>query len=208
MITEVERVHREYERYADFCSRFQNNLADGSTIIAELRSLNQKLVMKEHTVGYRKIVLTKFKNQVRNRLSIIHQPKTKLVPFIELSEEQKTHEYRALERRLNTNQRSYHLLQTEYEAFVNNSMLSPFIAGPEMIVAPTVENNGDFKYPLLSNRLKYMMQCLEGGSAQIFEEAVIMLQQRTQKLENPHILNKTAESANYGGNNQVRVFFS
>lgn len=208
MNTQIEEVLKEYERYADFCTRIQNNLAMGSTVVSDLRYLNSVIVLNNHIHGYGKLMMTKFQNKIAGHEIMGKNRNKHAMPFIELSESQKTHKYDVLEIRMVTNQRDLHLIESQYEAFVANSMIADYIAPVDAIVAPTIENNGNFRYPLVSARLKYIVEILKGGSAKTFEEAVYMLKQRTNSLKDNRLISKTAEIANYSQHKPVKVYFS
>ncbi|MQS89827.1 hypothetical protein [Companilactobacillus mishanensis] len=208
MNTQVERVIKEYERYADFCTRFQNNLASGSTIVSNIREMNQVLVMQNHLRGFGKLLLVKFSHQVVSRSLFSSYIKFGALPFIELKDSDKPREYRVLERQLDTNQRSLNQIESQYEAFYANSIISDYIAPVEMIVAPTIANNGNFRYPILSSCLKHIVKSLNNSSAQTLEEAVLMLTKENSAFGNSKAFGKTAETANYSSNNRVSLFFS
>jgi hypothetical protein len=220
------KILREYSRYANFCTRISDNLANGSDYVSRLMKLNTQLVLEKHLPGRFEIQMTRLKNLiVQNRfwnfcvsflffelvvmgideirisfnqlvepalfrplllsvIFILFFRKESAIPFVKIADEDKTSEYAELESLLKINQVELNELKSQYESFIANSSVADFVARLDEIEGPTIENQGNFSYPLINNRFKYAMHYLKTGQADTLEKAG---QMADDKLQDHHV---------------------
>lgn len=172
MTIENERVLRESERYADFCTRFATKLAEGSNIVLNLKKMNANIIKRNHDRGFMKI---KF-------LEIVNAD-TSNIPFVELTESEKTLSYLDMENEYHINQIEFNELISQYIAFYEHSILKDFIAHASEIKRPTIENNGNFQYPLVNHRMQYMIQYIKLNQDENFSQTKKFVEQKMAQFD-------------------------
>lgn len=64
MIGQREQVLKEVHKYADFCTKIQNNLANGSSTIEAMKELNYQIGAKNHNSGWFFVKWQKLRNVI------------------------------------------------------------------------------------------------------------------------------------------------
>ncbi|MQS90330.1 hypothetical protein [Companilactobacillus mishanensis] len=127
--------------------------------------------------------------------------KETIVPFINISEDEKTDEYKELEMELIIGRKDLNKLISRYQAFESNALISGFITPSNQIIGPTVETMGEFQYPFISAELRSIHDYLNKRQAESIYEASMLYSQRvnfkSSSEPDPQILVNVAKAANY-----------
>ncbi|MFD1470868.1 hypothetical protein [Companilactobacillus mishanensis] len=123
------------------------------------------------------------------------------VPYIKISEDEKTDEYRELEMETIIGRKDLNKLISRYQAFESNALISGFITPSDQIIGPTIETMGEFKYPFISAELRSIHDYLKKRQAENIYEASMLYSQRinfkSSSEPDPQILVNVAKAANY-----------
>lgn len=166
-----EEVINDAKQYARFCNQFANNFAEGSSIVDRLKKLNAQIVKDQHLTGYFKVRMTQ---------AFSHDDQG--TPFIDLAAEQKTKDYLAVENEYHVNLDEYNELFRRYRRFYQTSQISELFANGKDIEGPKVENNGNFRYPVVSIRMRYLVRYLEENEQSDFQQACEFANKKMRQL--------------------------
>ncbi|WP_125711064.1 hypothetical protein [Companilactobacillus zhongbaensis] len=145
MTDNSEMLLNEFQSYDDFCNAFADNFLEGSRIVKLLISENAEIVKQGHLIDH---LSGKLSNTITS-----HGHSS----FIKLKDEEKTKEYRSLENEYRVNKIEFRELKKAYLKFLKKSQVSDLYAREDDVVDPTVETEGNFRYPVISERMRYMI---------------------------------------------------
>jgi phage pi2 protein 07 len=145
-----EQVIEDSEKYAAYCNRFDKNFAEGSSIIQKMHHVKKDLNSSHYLFGH----LKKMEHAIPDKAVLTDQ-------LLELE-----NEYRV-------NKIEFNELMKKYQQFRSDSEISIFFAKPKEIKAPTIESHGTFHYPIVSHRLKFIIQYLSDHEDATLEKATV-----------------------------------
>lgn len=129
-----EQALEEIQKYADFCNQFADNFAEGSRIVKD-KILTEKNLVQRVAIG----------NGWSEKVQMIFATSENNEAPADLD-----NEYRV-------NQMEYQELLDHYHDFLKQSILASSFAAESDIIAPTVESAGDFRYPVVGAKLRYLI---------------------------------------------------
>lgn len=173
MKNESENLLNEFQTYADFCNVFADNFLEGSRIVKLLISTNNEIVKKGHLIDH-----------LSGKLSNTMNPEGST--FVKLNDDEKSEDYLSLENEYRVNKLEFRELKAAYLRFLKKSMVSDVYAQEDDIVDPTVKTAGNFRYPVVSERLRYMIFYLREDEFRDFAGARKFARERISKLSGDH----------------------
>ncbi|WP_125770838.1 hypothetical protein [Companilactobacillus furfuricola] len=174
MKNESEGLLNEFQSYADFCNKFADNFLEGSRLVKLLIAANNKIVKEGHMIDH-------LSGKLSNVMSSQGHSN-----FIELNNEEKTTEYRELENEYRVNKMEFRELKRAYLKFLKRSQVSDLYAQEDDIVDPTVKTAGNFRYPVISERMRYMIFYLREDNLRSTASARRFAREKIERLGSNH----------------------